>query len=79
MRNVNKSQIQSAIHDILSGIGEDVNREGILDTPKRVVKSFEFLTQGYDQDANEILSSALFKEKYDQMIIIRDIQFFFYL
>jgi GTP cyclohydrolase I len=59
---------------ILSLIGEDPNREGLLKTPERVAKAFQYLTHGYDLDASEILKSAMFKEDYSQMVIVKDIE-----
>ncbi len=61
---------------ILRLLGEDPNREGLLKTPHRVAKSLSFLTQGYHIDAKEILRSAIFEEKYDEMILVRDIDVF---
>ncbi|MBC7654819.1 MAG: GTP cyclohydrolase I, partial [Oligoflexus sp.] len=59
-----------AVHykQILSLIGEDPNREGLLKTPERVAKALQYLTHGYDLDASEILKSAMFKEDYSQMV-----------
>lgn len=62
--------------EILKLLGEDVEREGLIKTPERVAKSLEFLTKGYRQDAREILQSAMFKEDYRQMVIVKDIDFF---
>ncbi|MEO5909635.1 MAG: GTP cyclohydrolase I FolE [Pelobium sp.] len=59
---------------ILSAIGEDPKREGILKTPERAAKALLYLTQGYDLDASEILKSAMFKEDYSQMVIVKDIE-----
>lgn len=59
---------------ILSLIGEDPNREGLLKTPERVAKALQYLTHGYDLDASEILKSAMFKEDYSQMVIVKDIE-----
>ena len=61
---------------IIDEIGEDVSREGLLKTPERAAKAMLFLTQGYKQDAEEILRSAMFKEEYDDMVIIKDIELY---
>ena len=61
---------------ILSLLGEDPNREGLLKTPLRVAKSMQFLTQGYNMDPMEILLSARFKEDYRQMVIVKDIELY---
>ncbi len=61
-------------HDILKQIGENPNREGLLKSPERIAKALLYLTQGYDLDAKEILNSALFKEEYSQMVVVKDIE-----
>lgn len=61
---------------ILDQIGEDRNREGLLDTPKRAAKAMQFLTQGYEQDAEAILRKAMFKEDYQDMVIVKDIELY---
>ena len=63
-------------HRILQLLGEDPTREGLLKTPMRVAKAMQFLTQGYTQDAHQVLTGALFKENYSQMVIVKDIDFF---
>lgn len=68
--------MNESVREILQYIGENPDREGLLDTPERVKKSFEFLTRGYKMDINKILNGALFHEKYDEMVIVRDIDFF---
>lgn len=64
------------VEDILNEIGEDPNREGLLSTPKRVAKSYEFLTKGYNQNIEEVLNGAIFTEKYDEMVVVKDIDFY---
>jgi len=61
-------------NDILKLIGENPNRDGLLRTPERVAKALLYLTQGYDIDAREVLTSALFKEEYSQMVVVKDIE-----
>jgi GTP cyclohydrolase IA len=62
--------------EILRLLGEDITREGLLKTPTRVAKSMQFLLQGYDMDPVKILQSAMFKEEYRQMVIVKDIEIF---
>jgi GTP cyclohydrolase IA len=62
--------------EILKGIGEDPDREGLLDTPVRVAKSMQFLTHGYMLNPEEILLSAMFKEDYKQMVIVKNIEIY---
>lgn len=61
-------------HEILTSLGEDPNREGLLKTPERVAKALQFLTHGYNLNAEEILKSAMFKEDYSQMVLVKDIE-----
>lgn len=61
---------------ILNLLGEDTNREGLLDTPMRVAKAIQFLTHGYSLDPHEILKSAMFIEDYKQMVIVKDIELY---
>jgi len=63
-------------YEILKLIGEDPNREGLIDTPLRVGKAMQFLTQGYDTDPAEILRSAMFKEDYREMVVVKDIELY---
>jgi GTP cyclohydrolase I len=62
--------------EILSLLGENNDREGLLQTPERVAKSMQFMLQGYEQDPEEILRSAMFKEDYRQMFIVKDIEIY---
>jgi GTP cyclohydrolase I len=70
------TQMASHYKEIIQSLGEDVNREGLIKTPERVAKAMQYLTQGYSQDPREILMSALFKENYRQMVIVKDIHFY---
>ncbi len=72
----NVKQLEGIVHQLLEGLGEDPERNGLQDTPKRVAKSLTYLTQGYQQDIDELLNGALFPIEYDEMVIVRDIDFF---
>ncbi|MFT6795445.1 MAG: GTP cyclohydrolase I [Maribacter sp.] len=69
-------EVKSRYSSIINEIGEDVSREGLVKTPERAAKAMLFLTQGYKQDAVEILKGAMFKEAYDDMVIIKDIELY---
>lgn len=71
-----EEEFEQAVTKILELIGEDPKREGLLKTPSRVAKAFEFLTEGYHQDPKEILSKALFTTSNDEMVLVRDIEFY---
>ena len=62
--------------EVLSLLGEDTSREGLQKTPMRVAKAMQVLTRGYQMDAHQVLTDALFKEDYSQMVIVKDIDFF---
>ncbi len=66
--------MKNIIRSLLLEIGEDPDREGLRQTPRRVEKAYEFLTSGYKVDACEIINKALFHEKYDEMVIVKDIE-----
>jgi len=68
--------VQSKYSQIISQIGEDPNREGLIKTPERAAKAIQFLTQGYQQDAEAILKSALFHEVYNEMVLVKDIELY---
>lgn len=68
--------LASHYKSILELLGEDLSREGLLKTPMRVAKAMQILTRGYTQDAHKVLLDALFEEKYNQMVIVKDIDFF---
>jgi len=69
-------EFEQAVAKVLELIGEDPKREGLLKTPSRVAKAFKFLTEGYAQDPKEILSQALFTNSNDEMVLVRDIEFY---
>ena len=68
--------IKDKFSSIITDLGEDVGREGIVKTPERAAKAMQFLTQGYHQDPEEILRGAMFKEDYDDMVIVKDIELY---
>lgn len=68
--------MQKEIRSILEQIGEDPTREGLLKTPERVEKSYQFLTRGYKQNLDEVINGAIFHEECDDMVIVRDIEFY---
>lgn len=69
-------QIAEHYQKIIELLGEDVQREGLIKTPERVSKAMQFLMQGYEQNPEEILKSAMFTENYRQMVIVKDIDFY---
>src|SRR4051812_44129894 len=68
--------MQDLIRQLLSELGEDPAREGLLDTPKRVEKALTFLTSGYDANVDAVLNNALFTVDYNEMVIVKDIDFY---
>ena len=72
----NKEKFEHSVRNMLEVIGEDPNREGLVKTPERVYKAFGFLTKGYSQDPKEVLNEALFTSSNDEMVLIRDIEFY---
>ena len=69
-------ELASHYKEILTLLGEDTEREGLVKTPMRVAKAMQVLTRGYQMDAHKVLTDALFKEDYSQMVIVKDIDFF---
>ncbi|WKZ68437.1 MAG: GTP cyclohydrolase I FolE [Melioribacteraceae bacterium] len=69
-------KVESHVKVLLEEIGEDINRDGLLRTPQRVAKAYEFLTQGYHKDVKKVVNGAIFEEKYDEMVIVKDIDFY---
>jgi GTP cyclohydrolase I len=68
--------MQELIRQLLAELGEDPSREGLVDTPKRVEKAFRFLTSGYRADVDTVLNNALFTVDYNEMVIVKDIDFY---
>ncbi len=69
-------ELATHYRQVLELLGEDTEREGLLKTPMRVAKAMQVLTRGYTMDAHKVLTDALFKEDYSQMVIVKDIDFF---
>ena len=68
--------VKDRYKSIIKDLGEDTLREGLAKTPERAAKAMQFLTQGYQQDADKILKSAMFKESYNEMVIVKDIELY---
>lgn len=68
--------MKNSFHEIIKGVGEDPEREGVVKTPERAAKAMQFLTQGYSMDAEEILKQAVFEESYDEMVVVKDIELY---
>ncbi len=74
MRDINK--ITKLYEELITEIGEDVNRDGMKDTPKRAAKALEFLTKGYFEDIDQIVNNAIFESNNDDMVIVKDIELY---
>ena len=70
------TSISDSVEQILRVLGEDVTREGLQRTPERAEKAYRFLTSGYDANVEEIVNGAIFHEKCDEMVVVKDIEFF---
>ncbi len=68
--------LSTLYREVITQLNEDIDREGLLETPVRVAKAMQFLTHGYDLDADAIMKSALFKEDYSEMVIVKDIELY---
>lgn len=68
--------MENLVKEMLVKIGEDPDREGLVKTPERVRRSYEFLTEGYKQDPRALIENAVFTDKYDEMVIVKDISLF---
>ena len=76
MGQIYNRQMQELIKRLLADLGEDPSREGLRDTPKRVEKALKFLTSGYEANIEHVLNGALFTVDYNEMVIVRDIDFY---
>ena len=76
VNNLDNSKVEQLIKNLLIELGEDVARQGLENTPKRVAKAYEFLTSGYNKDIDVVLNGAIFEEKYDEMVIVQNIDFY---
>ena len=76
MTKNNIDKIKELIKELLIQIGEDPQREGIINTPERVAKAWQFLAKGYNQDLDSLINNAVFREDYDEMVTIKAIDFF---
>jgi len=74
--NNSSDSMEAAVRTILHEIGEDPDREGLLSTPKRVAKSWKFLTRGYNQKVEDVINNAYFKADCEDMVIVKDIEFY---
>lgn len=70
------TEFEQVIQQLLLHIGENPEREGLVRTPQRVAEAYRYLTSGYSQDIDSIMNKAVFKEKYNEMVIVKDIDFF---
>lgn len=69
-------RVETLVREILEHVGEDPERAGLLRTPHRVASAYQYLTQGYAMDVETVLNGAIFEERYDEMVIVKDIDFF---
>ncbi len=74
--NYRTERVESLVREILLHVGEDPEREGLVRTPHRVARAYEYLTQGYSMDVESVLNGAIFEERYDEMVVVKDIDFF---
>jgi len=69
-------KMAASYHNIINGVGENADREGLLKTPERAAKAMEFMTQGYDQSVEEIVNGAIFPSDNDEMVMVKDIELY---
>ncbi len=73
---VSEEEMRQAVRTLLIGLGEDPDREGLIDTPKRMVKALQFMTSGYTKNLEEVVNNAIFHEDSNEMVLVRDIDLF---
>ena len=76
MNDKDKKHLEQITKSLLESIGEDPNREGLLKTPQRVAKSWEFLSKGYEEDLDTLINNAIFEESAKDMVIVKNIEFY---
>ena len=76
MNNQNHNELEHIVKSLLESIGEDPQREGLVKTPLRVAKSLNYLVEGHQKDLHELVNEALFEEDCDEMVLVRDIEFY---
>ena len=76
LADASSQSLAPLVEELIKGLGEDTGREGLQQTPQRVEKALRFLTSGYRADIRKIVNGALFEVKYDEMVIVKDIEFF---
>tara|TARA_Y100001970_G_scaffold276043_1_gene378165 strand:- start:44 stop:619 length:576 start_codon:yes stop_codon:yes gene_type:complete len=76
MNDKKKKNLEKITKSLLESLGEDPNREGLLKTPTRVAKSWEFLSKGYDEDLDALINNAIFEESAKDMVIVKNIEFY---
>ena len=75
-QGVSNPELEELFTNLLENLGEDPKRQGLVRTPSRAAKAMQFLTSGYQQDIDELLNKAIFDEDYDEMVIVKDIEFY---
>ncbi len=73
---MDKPKVENLVKEFIIQFGENPNREGLVDTPRRVAEAYEFLTSGYQKDIKDVMNDALFNEKYDEMVLVKNIDFY---
>ncbi len=76
MSGIYNRRMQDLVRSLLKALGEDPDREGLVNTPKRVEKAMTFLTSGYDTDIDQVINNALFTVDYSEMVVVKDIDFY---